>query len=189
MCLGDSKIAGPAILELYEEVMLNLIPKRYPTIFRISGDVFENLVTGSRHSIAKARSDPRAMLRKIAENVEEDFYFMVPNADGEFVLQGFVACFPQGLLPAAKVGMTVSEIHKPVPDYEGRLQKGVNRCFARLGQGESIDRYNVCSSQARMLKVIMLTTYSGPSNQIITSCSSHSKVPTPSKATIAHPSM
>ena len=143
VCMGNSERSNPAIRELYEEILLDLLPKRYPTIYRITGDLFCNLVTGSRHHIPTALSDHRAMLRRLIENVEEDFWFMVPCEHGEFKLQGFAACFPQGLLPAAKVGMTVSEIHAPIPGYDGRLKKGVNRCFERMERGQSVARVNV----------------------------------------------
>ena len=144
ICVGTSERASLAIRELYEEVMLDLLPRRFPTIFRIKGDMFHNVVTGTRHRISSALVDHASMLRHLAENVEEDFYLMVPDTHNEFILQGFVACYPQGLLPASKVGMSVSEIHKPVPGYEGRLKKGVNRCFERLERGQSIGRLNVC---------------------------------------------
>lgn len=142
ICVGTSETANPAVRELYEEVMLDLLPRRFPTIFRIKGDMFHNLVNGARHRISSALQDHASMLRHLAENVEEDFYFMVPDAQDEFVLQGFVSCFPQGLLPSAKVGMSISEIHKPVPGYEGRLKKGVNRCFERMERGQSVGRLN-----------------------------------------------
>lgn len=147
ICVGTSEKANPAVRELYEEVILDLLPKRYPTMFRITGDVFHNLVNGTQHRISSALLDHASMLRYLAQNVEEDFYLMVPDAQKEFVLQGFVACFPQGLLPSAKVGMSVSEIHKPVPGYEGRLRKGVNRCFERMEPGQSVARLNVRSGQ------------------------------------------
>lgn len=142
VCLGTSKASYPAIRELYEEIILDLLPKRFPTIFRIKGDVFYNLVTGSQHSISTVLRDHTAMLYHLATNVEEDFWLMVPNERNEFILQGFVACFPQGLLPPAKVGMSVSEIHKPVPGYDGRLKKGVVRCFERMERGSSVARLN-----------------------------------------------
>ena len=145
-CVGTSEIASPAVRELYEEVMLDLLPKRFPTIFRIKGDIFYNLVNGARHQISSALLDHASMLRHLAENVEEDFYFMVPDAQDVFVLQAFVSCFPQGFLPAARVGMSVSEIHKPVPGYDGRLKKGVNRCFERMERGQSVGRLNVGSA-------------------------------------------
>lgn len=144
VCIGNSTLSNYAIREMYEEIILDLLPKRFPTIFRIKGDIFYNQVTGSRHRISTALPDHPAMLRHLAENVEEDFWFMVPNENGEFFLQGFAACFPQGLLPAAKVGLSVREIHAPIPGYEGRLKKGVNRCFERMGRGEFVGRLNVC---------------------------------------------
>lgn len=142
ICVGTSETANPAVRELYEEIMLDLLPKRFPSMFGIKGDMFHNLANGTRHCISSALQDHASMLRHLAENVEEDFYFMVPDAQDEFVLQGFVACFPQGLLPSAKVGLSVSEIHKPVPGYEGRLKKGVNRCFERMERGQSVGRLN-----------------------------------------------
>lgn len=145
-CVGTSELANPAVRELYEEIMLDLLPKRFPAMFRIKGDMFHNLVSGVRHRISSALRDHASMLRHLAENVEEDFYFMVPDAQDEFVLRGFVACFPQGLLPSAKVGMSVSDIHKPIPGYEGRLKKGVNRCFERMERGQSVGRLNVGST-------------------------------------------
>ena len=143
ICVGISETANPAVRELYEEVMLDLLPKRFPSMFRIKGDIFHNLVTGTWHRISSALRDHPSMLRHLAENVEEDFFFMIPDARYGFVLQGFVACFPQGFLPSARVGMSVSEIHKPVPGYEGRLKKGVNRCFEKMERGQSVGRLNV----------------------------------------------
>ena len=143
-CMGSSDISHPAICELYKEVLLKLLPKQYPSMFRISGDVFFNLITGSRHRISTALTNPRSMLRYLGENVEEDFYLMVPDPQREFVLEGFVSCFPQGFIPLSRVGQSVSQIHEPVPGYASRLNNGVNKCFERLDRGQSIGRLNVC---------------------------------------------
>ena len=155
--MGTSEAANPAIRELYEEIVLDLLPKRFPTMFRIKGDMFHNIVTGARHRISSTLHDYMSMLRHLGENVEEDFYFMVPDAEREFVLQGFVACFPQGLLPSSKIGMSTSEIHKPIPGYEGRLKKGVNRCFERMERGQSVGRLNVSSAQTSSRRELSLT--------------------------------
>ena len=190
VCLGNSEISNVAIRELYEEVMLGLLPKRFPTIFQIKGDVFQNLVTGTQHSISAALVDHSNMLRQLATNVEEDFWLMVPNEQNEFILQGFVACFPQGLLPAAKVGMSVSEIHKPIPGYEGRLKKGVVRCFERMARGQSIARLNVHMSYPTpfLMEIGNLTrTHSGLFNATKTLSISPMKAPTRSKPPTAPP--
>ena len=170
ICVGISDIANPAVRELYEEVMLDLLPKRFPTMFSIKGDIFYNLVTGARHRISAALTDHASMLRHLVENVEEDFFFMMPDAQEEFVLQGFVSCFPQGFLPATRVGMSVSEIHEPVPGYEGRLKKGVNRCFERMERGQSVGRLNVGSAQCLETKgdLIFLAIVGHPGQSLST---------------------
>lgn len=167
--------------------MLDLLPKRFPSMFRIKGGMFHNVVTGTRHRISSALLDHASMLRHLAENVEEDFYFMVPDAQDEFVLQGFVACFPQGLLPSAKVGMSVTEIHKPVPGYEGRLKKGVNRCFERMERGQSVGRLNVGSAQCFKGMESNLTWISGPFRAITPNFFSRSTAQILSKQTTVHP--
>ena len=178
VCLGTSKASYPAIRELYEEIILDLLPKRFPSIFQIKGDIFYNLVTASQHIISTALTDHTAMLYHLATNVEEDFWFMVPNEQNEFILQGFVACFPQGLLPPAKVGMSVSEIHEPVPGYDGRLKKGVVRCFERMERGSSVARLNVrlplCTQD-----IGILTHHSGPFNATPQPYISPTMAPTP----------
>ena len=143
VCLGTSEACSLAIQELYEDIFLDLLPKRFPTMFQIRGNNFHNIVMGSHHNISTALTDDITMLRHLATNIEEDFWFMVPNERNEFVLQGFVACFPQGLLPSAKIGMSVSEIHAPIPGYETRLSKGVVRCFERMERGSHLARLNV----------------------------------------------
>ena len=110
VCIGTGDTAIPAVDELYKQMMLDVLPKRFPSMFSVTKGIFENHVTGSKHCISKARSNPLTMLRELGENVEEDFYLMCPGDSGEYVLQAFVSCFPQGLLPSAKVGLTVSQI-------------------------------------------------------------------------------
>lgn len=84
------------------------------------------------------------MLTILAENVEEDFYFMSPDAEGNFRLQGYSSCFPQGLLSPARMGRYVGDIHSQVPGYEKRLGNGVDRHFQRLEARAFIGRLNVC---------------------------------------------
>ena len=140
VCLGNNEISNLAMQKLYKEIILDLLPKRFTTMFGIDGDIFQNLAPGSRQSISAALTNHSAMLRHLATNVEEDFWFMVPNELNEFILQGFVARFSQGLLPSAKVGTSVSELHQPIPGYDGRLKRGVIRCFERIVRGQSVER-------------------------------------------------
>lgn len=105
-CIGYNEPTRLAVRELYEEVMIKQIPRRFPTIFSIRQNDFTNHVTGCRSSIKIADLKEEYMLEALAENVEEDFYFMCPHADCEY-RQAYSSCFPQGLLSSASMGQSI----------------------------------------------------------------------------------
>ncbi|KAK5987039.1 hypothetical protein PT974_11155 [Cladobotryum mycophilum] len=140
--IGTGDIVNPAIAELYEEIMINYLPQRYPTMFRIEGTQLRNSVTGKSHSINMQELSHSQMLQNLGESVEEDFYFMCPDEKGEIRFQGYIACFPGGFLSLARVGMSMREIHQPVPGYEERIAKGADRYLQRLQPGDFIERMN-----------------------------------------------
>lgn len=142
-CIGSIPASRPAIEELYEEVMINHLPKRFPNMFSIEDNIFTNHVTRCRYLIDVSALTEAYMLNVLAENVEEDFYFMCSDGNGEYRLQAFSSCFPQGLLSSSKLGLSVREIHKPVPGYESRLGNGVDRYFRRMEPEMFFGRLNV----------------------------------------------
>lgn len=142
--IGTGPLVDPAIEELYTEIMIDYLPKRYPTIFRKEDNMCLNTVMGSRYPLSTENMTPTDMLKYLGLNVEEDFYFMCPDVeDGQFRLQGYVACFPGGFLSPARRGQSVREIHQPVPGYEEKLGKSVDRYFQRIQSGQFIGRMNV----------------------------------------------
>jgi hypothetical protein len=142
--IGTGPLVDPAIEELYHEIMVDYLPKRYPTLFSTRGGTVRNRVTGSSYPLSTADLSPKRKLELLGENVEEDFYFMCPDAeDGEFRLRGYVACFPGGFLSPERVGESVREIHRPVPGYEEKIGKSVDRYFKRMVPGQFIGRMNV----------------------------------------------
>jgi Protein of unknown function (DUF3445). len=145
LTIGTGKIVDPAIEELYEEIMIKYLPQRFPTMFKICGNIVENLATGSNYPFTTAGLTPAVMLRYLSDNVEEDFYFMCPDPDGQFRLRGYIACFPGGFLSPARVGESVREIHQPVPGYDKKLGASVDRYFSRMKPGQFIGRMNVSS--------------------------------------------
>ncbi|RAH78383.1 hypothetical protein BO86DRAFT_458496 [Aspergillus japonicus CBS 114.51] len=138
---GSNLIVDPAIAELYEEVM-DLLPRRYPTMFELRGKTLHNKVTNQSYSVDLAGLTPLTMLRNLGENVEEDFYIMCPDAENELRLQGYIACFPGGFLSPSRVGMSMREIHQPVPGFEARIGKGADRFLVRLEPGVFVGRMN-----------------------------------------------
>ncbi|KAL8934483.1 MAG: hypothetical protein Q9211_005206 [Gyalolechia sp. 1 TL-2023] len=141
-CIGSNPRSRLAIEELYEAIMINHLPKRFPNMFSLKGDIFTNHVTNCKYMIETRRLDDTYMLRVLAENVEEDFYFMCPDEDGEYRLHAFSSCFPQGILGPSKMGLSVREIHQPVPGYESRLGNGVDKHFKRMKPGVFVGRLN-----------------------------------------------
>jgi Protein of unknown function (DUF3445). len=87
--------------------------------------------------------DHMTMLRNLSENVEEDFFFMCPDGEGQFRLQGYISCFANGFLTTAKLGMSLRDIHQPVPGYEQRLGNSGDRIFRRMEPNAFIGRMNV----------------------------------------------
>jgi Protein of unknown function (DUF3445) len=140
---GSNDIVDPAIEELHDEIMVRFLPQRFPTTFQVVGDTLHNKITGQSYVLDKSRLDPVAMLRNLGENVEEDFYIMCPDAEDELRLQGYIACFPGGFLSPSRVGMSMREIHDPVPGYNARIGKGADKFLARMEPGVFVERMNV----------------------------------------------
>ncbi|KAI0844301.1 hypothetical protein F5Y00DRAFT_256115 [Daldinia vernicosa] len=146
--IGTGEAVNPAIEELYEEIMIRYLPARFPTMFKTTtqgkmrGKSVKNLATGTTYPLTTEGLTHAQMLAYMGENVEEDFYFMCPDANGDYRLQGYIACFPGGFLSPARVGESVREIHKPVPGYERKLGLSVDRYFARMQPGDFIGRMN-----------------------------------------------
>ncbi|KAI0119501.1 hypothetical protein F4814DRAFT_412199 [Daldinia grandis] len=144
--IGTGEAVNPAIEELYEEIMIRYLPARFPTMFKTQGKMrgksVKNLATGATYPLTTEGLTHAQMLTYMGENVEEDFYFMCPDANGEYRLQGYIACFPGGFLSPSRVGESVREIHKPVPGYERKLGLSVDRYFARMQPGDFIGRMN-----------------------------------------------
>ncbi|KAJ6779809.1 hypothetical protein PWT90_01501 [Aphanocladium album] len=140
--IGSGPEVNPAIEELYEELMLDYLPRRYPTMFALKERMLYNKITGKSYSVELSQLSHDDMLRNLGENVEEDFYFMCPDENDEPRLQGWLACFPGGFLTTSRKGMSMREIHQPVPGYEQRIGKGADKVLARLGGNEYIERYN-----------------------------------------------
>lgn len=143
--IGTGVLVNDAIEELYTEIMVDYLPHRYPTIFKASGDIVHNVLTHSTYPLSTKGLTPEQMLQLLGLNVEEDFYFMLPDEKGDFRLQGYIACFPGGFLSPATRGKSVREIHQPVPGYEERLGRSVDRHFNRMVPGDFIGRMNVSS--------------------------------------------
>ncbi|KAF7714689.1 Uncharacterized protein PECH_008280 [Penicillium ucsense] len=143
-----------AVQELYIYLFATYLPKRYPKIFEVAGKEqalhthLKNRVTGNVFSMHIANSTPlRDALKTIAENVDEDFFILFPHRqegtnEEIYILEAYAACFPSGFQPRDKIGKQLADIHGPVPGYKQKLQKSMDRFFARLEPGRYVKRVN-----------------------------------------------
>lgn len=141
--IGNNEAARDAIQELFEQVVLDYLPKRFPTIFQLNKSGLHNSITQKCYAVHTPDFNTFDMLKCLGENVEEDFYLMVPDDQDAYRLQGYVACFPGGFLSPEKVGMSVRELHIPVPGYVERIGKSVDKYFSQMEDEKFIRRWNV----------------------------------------------
>lgn len=143
-----------AVQELYRYLFQSYLPCRYPSQFRLCGEsgkyLVENLVT---HEKILTEIDASIALREaletMAENIDEDFFILLPHRPKEsksshesYVLEAYAACFPSGFQPGEKIGKKLADIHEPVPGYREKLERSMDRFFARLEVGRPVKRVN-----------------------------------------------
>lgn len=68
--------------------------------------------------------------------------FEEKGENGSYVLRGFVTCFPAGFDTKEKFGMRLRDVHAPVPGYKAKLERSMDRFFARLEVGRVVMRSN-----------------------------------------------
>ncbi|KAI9832911.1 MAG: hypothetical protein M1819_003941 [Sarea resinae] len=122
------------------------------------GRWLKNLVTGDINPLDPP-DDPVEALRILGETVDEDFLFLLPDPScgsssssspdspssttpPPYTLQAYVTCFPSGFSTPQKFGLTLADIHAPVPGYAEKLQKSMDRFFGRLEVGRWVWRAN-----------------------------------------------
>ncbi|GAB4293716.1 MAG: DUF3445 domain-containing protein [Roseovarius sp.] len=95
------------------------------------------------------RDDPLGTLGLL---VQEDLCVMErrPGA-AEHVLSAAVLCFPASWRLADKIGRPLSEIHAPVPEYDGDLARRVQRLFDGVREGRPLWRFNLLAYDSATL--------------------------------------
>lgn len=137
------------IQAFYSFLVQRYLPMRYPQIFEIVREAsardsyLRNRVMDNQVPL-ESSADAASLLEGLGGQIEEDILILQPDeASGEFILGAYVGCFPNGFDWADKLGKTMSQIHVPVPDYETKLRKSMNRYLSRMEPGQSVKRHNV----------------------------------------------
>lgn len=153
-----NKSAEPAVLEFYEWMTRTYLPRRFPTVYKLrpndtSAHDMDNLQQDCLFNAASNAEIPlhptsaMAALDTLGEHVDTDFLILLPTSkapDGTpiYHLEAFVTCFPSGFSTREKCGNPLAAIHKPVPGYADKLEKSMDRFFAKLGVGKVVKRSN-----------------------------------------------
>lgn len=142
-------ICEPAVLELYEWLIGTYLPKRYPTMYRLTTSPNQKPsllnIPANTHIPLHAASGTHA-LYTLGANIDSDMLLLLPQTDATgnpvYHLQAYVTCFPSGFATQDKLGLPLAGIHKPVPGYKAKLEKSMDRFFARMECGKAVRRCN-----------------------------------------------
>lgn len=133
------------VRELYQYLLAEYLPARFPCMFRLSengggGALLENLVAGTSFPVQPPQ-DTRVALRSLGEIVEEELFLLLPTPEGHRLV-AYVCCFPSSFDPAEKLGKLLKDIHATVPGYD-KIGPSMERYFAKLAVGRPVKRANV----------------------------------------------
>lgn len=147
-----------AVFEVYEWFFGSYLPQRFPTMYKLvdsHGTSGDDKVPSVRmlHNIAANEQIPtkvsstKQALYTLGCHIDTDILILLPSskaADGSpiYHLQAFVCCFPSGFKTHEKLGLPLAGIHKPVPGYKAKLEKSMDRFFAKLELGKAVRRVN-----------------------------------------------
>jgi hypothetical protein len=147
--LAHRPAVEPAVLEFYKWT-ISYLPQRFPTVYKLTTAGLFNSVTG--RTLPHHVTDTEHALSLLGSNIDTDFQFLLPipatdpeyrSEDGvKYRLEGFVTCFPSGFTTRSKLGLSLADIHTPVPGYAAKLQKSMDRFFASLPVGRIVKRHN-----------------------------------------------
>lgn len=129
------------------------LPSRYPGIFKLhpntdnSSEIFENTVTGaSWPTTLHAETPTTRALEILAQTVDEEFLILLPDVSSpdqpKYMLQAYATCFPSGFNTREKLGLRLADIHTPVPGYANKLERSMDRFFAKVEVGRFVKRVN-----------------------------------------------
>ena len=93
--IGVNEISAPAILKLFKEVMIDHVPKHFPSMFRLDGDILTNLITQQTFDWSALAKIPTWHCARSAVTSRRTFILCVPmgkaTGDGKDTFRAFPA--------------------------------------------------------------------------------------------------
>ena len=129
-----SQLAQQEVLDL----IINYMNAFHSELVRIDGDkIFIDAIKRS-YSTKEFAEMPLNLAGRL---VQEDLCLMAPGDTG-YTLEAASLCFPSRWRLIDKIGKRMVDIHSPVPDYEDKLARPVDRFFDKLDINKPVWRVN-----------------------------------------------
>lgn len=135
-----------AVFDCYpegEEISSELLQTIYSSLQNDRGYICEDgfVTRPDGHKLGLDEDHPLVIAGRL---VQEDLCIL--DFDGnQHVMVGGILCFPASWLLSEKMGLPLTSIHDPVPQYTDRIAKVVQRMFDNLQPGRVIYRGNFLS--------------------------------------------
>jgi len=121
------------------EILLDHLPRHCDAHYQRDGDVIRLKNAGLKWNVADTGRAPLDMAGRL---VQEDLCIMEDDGSGIYRLTAASLCFPTQWLLSDKIGHPVQEIHGPVPGYDERLAKPMDRFFVAMQPENPVWRIN-----------------------------------------------
>jgi hypothetical protein len=119
-------------------MLLEHLDKYYAPDYQITPTKITNNRTGEVWQFDDFAHAPLELMGRL---VQEDFTILQPLPQG-YTLTAATVCFPLRWDLRSKMGLALSAIHQPVPDYAQKLSQPVDNMFAKLKAGYPLWRMN-----------------------------------------------
>lgn len=143
--LLESPEADCAIREWYD-ITVQYMCDKYPMIFSESTSkniVYNTITKASFPKKASSRYSREQLLDILGKNIEEDFIILLKESpESEYFFKAGVFAFAAGFDPIDKFNKPLTAIHSPIPGYETKLKRSMNKYFDRIQPGEFVLRSN-----------------------------------------------
>lgn len=122
------------------EILVDYLPKRYPTLFEHIGvNGIWNKITGERFHDLTGKSGVDALV-VISRLVQDDFLMGREREDGHVYFVGGLVAFPGFYLLSNYIDKPLEEIHRHIPYFNEKILKSVERTLKRFGPHEPFER-------------------------------------------------
>ena len=132
--IQGSQLAQQEVLDL----IIDYMNRFHSELLRIDGDKI--FVDGIKRNFSR-KEFTEMPLDLAGRLVQEDLCLMAPGDTG-YTLEAASLCFPSRWRLIDKIGKRMVDIHSPVPDYENKLARPVDRFFDKLDVNRPVWRVN-----------------------------------------------